>query len=227
MAKRSLCRHHPRWEPYASIGLVRIWCSEASCHSSGCKSRQHRSPVDAVVISSDGKGDRPVESLEVKAPDGWETGQIRARGASNLTGRSNVRTTEAAKDVPRVKRIAGDWECRAGQISAKAYVDTAALELIGIELPVVREDCMPGRNGQRKPGTTRGSPRRSRTAKAAHISRRAMKLCCACEWGAWGRLSVDGSRQHNSNRSEDPWGGGLPILQGGALTSPRPGSVRE
>jgi len=27
-------------------------CSEASCHSSGWKSRQHRSPVDAVVIPS-------------------------------------------------------------------------------------------------------------------------------------------------------------------------------
>jgi len=27
--------HHPRWEPYALIGLVRIWCSESSCHSSG------------------------------------------------------------------------------------------------------------------------------------------------------------------------------------------------
>jgi RNA-directed DNA polymerase len=26
---------HPRWEPYARIGHVRIWCSEASCHSSG------------------------------------------------------------------------------------------------------------------------------------------------------------------------------------------------
>ena len=26
---------HPRWEPYARIGPVRIWCSEASCHSSG------------------------------------------------------------------------------------------------------------------------------------------------------------------------------------------------
>ena len=26
---------HPRWEPYAGIPLVRIWCSEASCHSSG------------------------------------------------------------------------------------------------------------------------------------------------------------------------------------------------
>jgi len=61
-----------------------------------------------------------------------------------------VRTTEAAKDVPRVKRIAGDWECRAGQISAKAYVDTAALELIGIELPVVREDGMPGRGAADK-----------------------------------------------------------------------------
>ena len=25
----------PRWEPYALIGPVRIWCSEASCHSCG------------------------------------------------------------------------------------------------------------------------------------------------------------------------------------------------
>jgi hypothetical protein len=28
-------------------------------------------PVAVVVISSNGKGDRPVESLEVKAPAGW------------------------------------------------------------------------------------------------------------------------------------------------------------
>ena len=33
---------HPRWEPYAGKPHVRIWCSEASCHSSGCKSRQHK-----------------------------------------------------------------------------------------------------------------------------------------------------------------------------------------
>jgi len=26
---------HPRWEPYAGKPLVRIWCSEDSCHSSG------------------------------------------------------------------------------------------------------------------------------------------------------------------------------------------------
>ena len=29
---------------------------------------------------------------------------------------------------------------------------------------------------------------------------------CACEWGRWGRLSVDGPRQKNSVRSEGPWG---------------------
>jgi hypothetical protein len=29
---------------------------------------------------------------------------------------------------------------------------------------------------------------------------------CAWEWGGWGRLSVDGPRQKNSDRSEGPWG---------------------
>jgi hypothetical protein len=110
-------------------------------------------------------------------------------------------------EVPRVKRICGGFrECRAAQITAKANVDTAALELIGVELPGVVEDGMSGRNGQRKPGTARGSPRRSRTAKAPHISRWAVKLRCACERGAWGRVSDDGPGQHNLDRSEGPWG---------------------
>ena len=73
-------------------------------------------------------------------------------------------------------------------------------------LPVVVEGGMSGRNVQRKLGTTRGSPWRSRTAKASRISRRAVKSRCACEWGGWGRLSDDGPRQHNSGKSEDPWG---------------------
>ena len=74
-----------------------------------------------------------------------------------------------------------------------------------IELPGVIESGMPGRNGQQKPGTTRGSPRRSRTAKASRISRSAVKSRCACERGGWGRLSDDGPGQHNLDRSEDPW----------------------
>jgi hypothetical protein len=96
-----------------------------------------------------------------------------------------------------------------------------------IELPGVREDGMLGRNGQRKLGTARGSPRRSRTAKASRISCHAVKSRCARGWGGWGRLSDDGSRQHNSGQSEDPWGGGLPILHGGAQSSARPDSARD
>src|SRR5215467_7814644 len=90
--------------------------------------------------------------------------------------------------------------------TTKANVDTAALELIGVGLPGVVEGGMSGRNMQRKPGTARGSPRRSRTAKAPHINRWAVKLRCACEWGAWGRLSDDGPGQYNLDRSEGPWG---------------------
>src|SRR5215831_15864067 len=54
-------------------------------------------------------------------------------------------------------------------------------------LPGVSEDDMSRRNGQRKLGTTRGSPRRTRTAKASRRSRVAVKSRCACEWGGWGR----------------------------------------
>jgi hypothetical protein len=95
------------------------------------------------------------------------------------------------------------------------------------ELPGVIEDGMPGQNGQRKLGTTRGSPRRSRTAKASRISREAVKARCVCEWGGWGRLSDDGPGQNNPDSSEGPWGGGLPTLQGGALTSERSDAVRK
>ena len=75
-----------------------------------------------------------------------------------------------------------------------------------VELPGVREGGMSGWNEQRKPGTTRGSPRRSRTAKASRISRRAVKSRCACEWDGWGRLSEDGPGHYNPDLSEDPLG---------------------
>ena len=65
---------------------------------------------------------------------------------------------------------------------------------------------MSGRNVQRKLGTTRGSPRRSRTAKASRISRRAVKSRCAREWDGWGRLSDDGPGHYNPVPSEGPWG---------------------
>jgi hypothetical protein len=55
-------------------------------------------------------------------------------------------------------------------------VDVVDLEFSEVEPPVVVEGGMPAQNAQQKPGTTRGSPRRSRTAKASHISRWAAKL---------------------------------------------------
>ena len=86
---------------------------------------------------------------------------------------------------------------------------------------------MSGRNVQRKLGTTRGSPRRSRTAKAPRISRHAVKSRCAREWDGWGRLSDDGPGHYNPDLSEGPWGGGVITLQGGAQSSPRPDTVRD
>jgi hypothetical protein len=41
------------------------------------------------------------------------------------------------------------------------------------------------------------------------------------------RRMVTGSRQHNSDKSEDPWGGGLPHLQGGARSSAQLDAVRD
>jgi hypothetical protein len=57
--------------------------------------------------SSNGEGNRSVESLEVKAPGGRAHRSDPYRGASNLAGRSKCVNREAPKDVPRVKRIAG------------------------------------------------------------------------------------------------------------------------
>ena len=96
-----------------------------------------------------------------------------------------------------------------------------------IELPEVREGGMSGRNEQRKPGTTCGWPRRSRTAKASRISRHAVKSWCAQKWDGWGRLSDDGPGHYNPDLSEGPWGGGVMILHGGAQSSLRPDTVRD
>jgi len=134
---------------------------------------------------------------------------------------------EAPKDVPRVKRIAGGLGVPSCSELGEGDVGIDVLDHTMTELPGVKEGGMPGRNEQRKPGTTRGLPRRSRTAKALRISRHAVKSRCARGWGGWGRLSDDGSRQHNSDRSEDPWGGGLPHLHGGARSRAHPDTVRD
>src|SRR5262247_3206178 len=110
--------------------------------------------------------------------------------------------------MPRVKRIAGIAGVPRRWLRAEGTIDVAALELIIVELPGVVGGGMPGRNGQRKTGTARGRPRRSRTAEASHISRSAMKLGCAREWGGWGRLSVDGRDSITRTGARAPGVGG-------------------
>jgi hypothetical protein len=51
---------------------------------------------------------------------------------------------------------------------------------------------------------TRGSLRRSRTAKASRISRHAVESRCAREWDGWGRINDDGSGHYNPDLSEGP-----------------------
>jgi hypothetical protein len=63
---------------------------------------------------------------------------------------------------------------------------------------------MSRRNAQQKLGTTRGSPRRSRTAKASRISRKVGEITMCQRVGRMGLLSVDGSGQKNPDGSESP-----------------------
>ena len=112
-------------------------------------------------------------------------------------------------------------ECRAGGQTAKAMSASKFWNNIGVGVPGVGEDGMPGRNVQRKLGTARGSLRRSRTAKASRISRYAVKSRCAREWGGWGRLSDDGPGHYNPDPSEGPWGRWNIPPHGGAGSSPQ------
>src|SRR6516225_8564665 len=183
-------------------------CSEASCRSSGCKSHQRRGPATDVVISSGGEGDRTAGSLDVKVPDGWETGRIRAGGRANWQAVAKCANRVSHEMVPPRETDCGKIGNAEPLISRRRPCRHRCLELTVSKSPGSVEDGMPGRNGQRKPGTARGSPRRSRTAKAARISRRAVKSRCAREWVGWGRLSDDGPGHYNPDPSEGPWGGG-------------------
>ena len=139
-----------------------------------------------VVIPSNGKGDRSVESLGVKAPGGWQVPVRSVQGGEQAGRPQQRRTKKPRKRAPReadggMVGSAEPLRSRRRPVSESSYWTHSILEL-----PGVREGGMSGRNWQRKPGTTRGSPRRSRTAKASRISRQSVKSRCAREWGGWG-----------------------------------------
>ena len=114
------------------------------------------------------------------------------------------------------------WSFGEGQCRHRSFWKISMSDSPGSE----RTACQEGMSSESSEPLV-GRPRRSRTAKASRISRHAVKSRCAREWGGWGRLSEDGPGQNNPDPSEGPWGGGLVTHHGGALSSPRPGAVRD
>jgi len=168
-------------------------------------------------MSAVGKGDQPDESADGKVLVGWCAG-VTALRFDPPGGRANRQAAAKVVDQKRTRRPRNGTPARSGwrgnrvrralSMWAKAVVvgEENDWEHAADEHSGGAEDGMPGKNEQRKHGTTRGSPRRSRTAKASCITGIAGKARRACEWGGWGRLSGDGPGQNNPDRSEGPWG---------------------
>jgi hypothetical protein len=174
-------------------------------------------PGSTVVISAVRKGDQPGESADVKVLVGWCAGAP-VRRSDPPGGRANGQAVAKVEDHKRTRRPRKSVPARSGWRGSRARraLDSWAKAIVvGEEYIWERaagensggvEGGMFGKSGQRKHGTTRGSPRRSRTAKALRITGTAGKSRRACEWGGWGRLSDDGAGQNNPYRSEGPWG---------------------
>ena len=104
-----------------------------------------------------------------------------------------------------MNRIAGVVGMSSRLGCGEDHVGIEGVDTCDVEFSGVVEDCMSGRNVQRKLGTTRGSPRRSRTAKASRI-RLTGEIAVCLRVGRMGPTSEDGPGQHNPDRSEGPWG---------------------
>jgi hypothetical protein len=167
-------------------------------------------PVATVVIPGSEEGDRFAGSPGVKGPVGSSgtrpAGVGSARGPSNSTGcsASEPYSPEMGSPLEADGGSFGNAEPfrkgRRPESSTKNWVDAVD------GVPGVNEDDMSRKNGQRKHGTSRGSPRPTGTAKASCITGTAGKSWRARERGRWGRLSVDGPGQNNPDWSEGPWG---------------------
>jgi len=174
-------------------------------------------PGSTVVISAVREGDQPGESADVKVLVGLCAGAPvhrsdppggRANGQAVAKVQDHKRTRRPRKSIPARSGWRGSRARRALNTWVKAIVvgEEYSWEHAADEHSGGIEDGMSGKSGQRKHGTTRGSPRHSRTAKASGITGIAEKTRRACEWGGWGRLSDDGPGQKNPDRSEGPWG---------------------
>lgn len=121
-------------------------------------------PVATVAIFGDGAGDQSVGKPGSKSPGrlGEAPSQIRQGGRTNRQVVADANRNQAPKWFPPGKRMVGIsevpkplGEAEGQRCRRRNWVHAAD------ELPGVSEDDVPRRTGQRKHGTTRGSPRRN------------------------------------------------------------------
>ena len=96
-------------------------------------------------------------------------------------------------------------ECRAGQNTAKAYVDVVVWNGCDVELPGVGEDGMQDGMVRKSPEPLAGRLALPHSGGVAYKPLRGEIVMCL-RAGGWGQLSDDGPGQHNPDRSEGPWG---------------------
>jgi hypothetical protein len=147
-------------------------CSDANCVSSRCKSCRWNRSVATVVISSCAKGDRRVGSLEVKVPF-W--------GASKSAGRS--KGEPVSPEIPLRREVPSACHLREGRVVAKKLIQ--------------QRRALRGRRGRHvEKEHTAKARNHSWVASAFPHSEDsaykplAVKSCCACEWGGWGRKAL-------------------------------------
>ena len=142
-----------------------------------------------VVIPGDEKGDRLVESPDVK---------VFTRKASNLAGRSESEQTAPKTESSRTPSPFHQGEGHRRR--CRNWFTCSRRDLRGL------------RRRHAKKERIEKARNHSRVAKAFPHSEgvaykpNTVKSRRACEWGGWGRLSVDEPGQHNPDRSEGPWG---------------------
>jgi hypothetical protein len=179
-------------------------------------------PVTTVVISGSEKGDRLAGSPEVKVPVGLSrlrTARVgSARGASNSVGCSASEPYSPEMGSPPEADGGGIGSAEPLREGRRPMPSTNNwVHAVG-GVPGVIEGDMPRKSGQRKHGTSHGTPRPTGTAGASRITGPAGKSRRARERGGWGRLSDDGPGQNNPDRSEGPWGKSVSALERRCMT---------
>ena len=120
-------------------------------------------PVATVAISGGGTGDQSAGSPDVKVPVGWVNNPVSSvRGASNSTGRSDGEPLLSPEmDSPREAECGGGGNVPRPSLGVEGQCHRRRnwVHAAG-ERPGVSEGDMPRQKRQRKPGTSRGSPRR-------------------------------------------------------------------